>query len=292
MRTAAALLLLAAMCGGPSPMKIGGSWIIDEGVKLPESGPQPRSLVRETAAGRVTVDRFVEMYRFHEPDCVVYQTAAEHDVFAVCGDRTPVRITSSLGRQWRFEPGGLHRSGSPRIVSGRVIDDAEVIPIDAIVSLAQRQPPFHADWQPGAGTGIPPTPDQRPLDVNARRPGGTTHLAHAAANDRADLVDALLASGADPNGRSRNGATPLMIAAGRGNREIVERLLAAKAEVNLQDNRGATALMYAAGGGKTDIVRLLITHGADTSLRDAEGRTAFERERQSKDQELIDLLKP
>jgi uncharacterized protein len=85
-----------------------------------------------------------------------------------------------------------------------------------------------------------------------------------------DLVKttAMLKKGADCNTRNEEGATLLMLAAGAGHSDMVEMLLAAGAEVDATDTRGWTALMkalfnYELNRGFPDVVSTLITAGAD-----------------------------
>lgn len=297
MRAAMGLVLLTATCAAPMSMEsIGGKWYVQDEPKPPETGPRPRNLVRETGAGRIVVDRWVQKHRFYDPDCVVYQTAEAHHVFAVCGDRTPVDIASSAAQQWTFDSDGLTRAGEPDLVNGRVVESVELVPIDDILRLAEQQPAFQPGAKPAVASStepaIEPVRRERPINANAVRSDGNTPLIHAVVRRRADLLDALLAAGADPNGRNESGATALMIASGRGNLPLVERLLSAKANVDLQDNAGATALMYAAGAGETETVRRLRAHGADPNVRDSQGRTARERMSASRNNELLELLQP
>ena len=67
----------------------------------------------------------------------------------------------------------------------------------------------------------------------------------------------------DVNAKDKLGRTPLRIAAYWGHKEIVELLIAKGAEVNAKDDVGDTALINAAGGGHKEIVELLIAKGAD-----------------------------
>ena len=62
-------------------------------------------------------------------------------------------------------------------------------------------------------------------NLEARKDFGYTPLALAAKRDKAEAIKALLAAGADPNVKGANGATPLMTAAGRGNEGAVKLLL-------------------------------------------------------------------
>ncbi|MCA1850747.1 MAG: ankyrin repeat domain-containing protein, partial [Acidobacteria bacterium] len=58
--------------------------------------------------------------------------------------------------------------------------------------------------------------------------------------------------------------------------ELIDTLIAKGANVNAQDRTGTTALMEAAANGDADTVRLLLAHGANPLLRNAGGETAFD----------------
>lgn len=96
----------------------------------------------------------------------------------------------------------------------------------------------------------------------------STELLNAVlANDVAKAT-ALLKGGADCNTSNEEGATLLMLAAGAGHIEMVEMLIAAGAEVDATDARGWTALMkglfnYELNRGFPDVVSALIEAGAD-----------------------------
>ncbi|MGF7178408.1 ankyrin repeat domain-containing protein [Azospirillum doebereinerae] len=82
------------------------------------------------------------------------------------------------------------------------------------------------------------------------------------AADLAAVAD-LIRSGADVNRRGLDGLTPLMMASGFGQAQVVELLLAAGADVLAVEPRmGATALHKAAQSGNTDTIGLLLAHGA------------------------------
>ena len=73
----------------------------------------------------------------------------------------------------------------------------------------------------------------------------------------------LLCDGADPNQPGPEGLTPLMVASGHGQPQMVDVLLAAGANVLMVEPRmGATALHKAAQSGNADVVGLLLDHGA------------------------------
>jgi ankyrin repeat protein len=64
----------------------------------------------------------------------------------------------------------------------------------------------------------------------------------------------------DVNGRDYQGRTPLHIAAMRGHKQIVEVLLARGADPALCDNDGWTPLHWAMSGGYAEVVKLLRDH--------------------------------
>jgi cytohesin len=98
-----------------------------------------------------------------------------------------------------------------------------------------------------------------------------------------DIMELLLADGADVNAKDKNGETPLHIAAQCNNKFSVEVLLAHKADVNVKDNDNETPLNLAAANDQyhslsdavTDLVNgtaeLLVTNNADVNVRDKKG---------------------
>src|SRR6185503_12422362 len=63
--------------------------------------------------------------------------------------------------------------------------------------------------------------------------------------------------------------TPVMVASRSGSTEVVEQLLAKGANVNARAARGQTALMWAVAQNHPDIVKVLLAHGADGHARSA-----------------------
>ena len=94
-----------------------------------------------------------------------------------------------------------------------------------------------------------------------------TPLAIAVSSGRTDALRRLLARGADPNGEVLGGATPLSIAASRSSPTAVANLLEAKADPNLHK-----PLMQAMQYDRTEIVKLLINAGADINIHDDQKR--------------------
>jgi ankyrin repeat protein len=122
--------------------------------------------------------------------------------------------------------------------------------------------------------------------------------------DHLDLIEALLAHGADVNARMKSstetrtifthqwlheeGATPLLRAAQSGDLPLVELLLAHGADPKIATDDGTTALMVAAGIGwvegvtyewspaqTLDTVRLLLDLGVPVNAQNLDGQTAL-----------------
>ncbi|NWT02511.1 KANK3 protein, partial [Mionectes macconnelli] len=74
---------------------------------------------------------------------------------------------------------------------------------------------------------------------------------------------------------SQAGQTALMLAVSHGRQEMVEALLACGADVNLQDEEGSTALMCACEHGRAETVRLLLAQPTcNVSIVDSDGNNA------------------
>jgi ankyrin repeat protein len=101
-------------------------------------------------------------------------------------------------------------------------------------------------------------------DVNAKANDGSTAFLWANVNGHTEIVKALLAKGVNVNEKARkNGMTALIAASQNGHTEIVEALLAKGADVNAKEDRGYTALVFASN---TEIENLLIEKGANTKI--------------------------
>ena len=149
------------------------------------------------------------------------------------------------------------------------------------------------------------------INIDAATNKGFTSLMFASMNGCTEVVELLLAAGANPNiqiktsrtmmntmsdlpddilhqpqfkslfsvnvsawkGMSINGMTALMIAIMEGHLDIVQILLQAKAKPDVQNEIGATALLLAAWKGYSDIVQHLLECGANPNIRSRDGRT-------------------
>ncbi len=111
--------------------------------------------------------------------------------------------------------------------------------------------------------------------VNAFAPDGFMPLGLAAYFGHRQIVDLLLARGAEVNTISRNatGYTALTGAVAGGHTEIIAALLAAGAKANYRYGPGSTPLHEAVASGNSQLVKLLLDHGADPNARTNDGQT-------------------
>ncbi len=91
--------------------------------------------------------------------------------------------------------------------------------------------------------------------------------------------------------KNDDGWTPLHKAAYEGYREIVELLIAKGADVNAKNKRGMTPLHLAAEYGRNQVVELLIAKGTDVNAEDEDGETPLNRAIKVKQTDLADLLR-
>eukprot|EP00177_Eucheuma_denticulatum_P001086 GFKZ01001979.1.p1 GENE.GFKZ01001979.1~~GFKZ01001979.1.p1 ORF type:complete len:312 (-),score=39.15 GFKZ01001979.1:523-1395(-) len=82
--------------------------------------------------------------------------------------------------------------------------------------------------------------------------------------------------GVSPNFRDQDGLTPLMRAVDRNNQQLVDILVAAGADLDAVDEEGQSALHYAAYCEHADMAGLLVTYGATTDIRDNDGLNPIE----------------
>jgi cytohesin len=104
-------------------------------------------------------------------------------------------------------------------------------------------------------------------DANARDSNGATPLQSAALSGHADVVGLLLAKGAVADAKTKDGTTPLCNAAEKGHKDVVELLLSKGADANAKDNNDFTPLHCAVDSGHADVVGLLLARGADPNHR-------------------------
>ena len=103
-----------------------------------------------------------------------------------------------------------------------------------------------------------------------------TPLMRASKEGRLDMVDELLALGADSSVLNADGCNALWLACYNGSHAIIERLLAAGIAIDLQNGNGATCLMYVSSNSKPDLVKLLLEKGANPKLKNFDDFSALD----------------
>ena len=94
--------------------------------------------------------------------------------------------------------------------------------------------------------------------------------------DKGEVIEALLAAGADPKARDEDASTPLHEAASFNyNPTVIETLIAAGADPNALDKHGRTPLHWAAAYNNA-VVEALLAAGVDPNARDKNGRSPFD----------------
>ena len=128
-------------------------------------------------------------------------------------------------------------------------------------------------------------------NVEAKDQRGRTPLMSAIQSRNPEVVRVLIAKGADVNARDNAEGTALFRASGPfGNAAMVDALLAAGADVNLTDRSGMTPLIWAARFGDGSRATLLIEAGADVNARDAAGLTPLDYARKRSDTRSAELV--
>jgi uncharacterized protein len=113
-------------------------------------------------------------------------------------------------------------------------------------------------------------------DTTARIANAVTPLMQAARFAHLELVEELLAQGADVNTRNGDGNHALWLACFAGDESVVRTLLAAGANVNSRNDSGTTCLMYAASAGKAHLLPILLAAGADPAIRNDDDFSALD----------------
>lgn len=132
-----------------------------------------------------------------------------------------------------------------------------------------------------------------PEAVNTYSADGFTALHLAAFFGQAEVVEVLLARGADVTAVSDNAmrVLPLHSAAAAGSTEAMKRLLAHGADPDARQSGGFTPLMSAAAGGNEPALQVLLEHGADPYLRSDEDKTAADFAQERGHTAAADLLR-
>jgi ankyrin repeat protein len=110
------------------------------------------------------------------------------------------------------------------------------------------------------------------VDVNAATEDGETPLAWAARGGKNEMIEILLAKGADLEAA---GGAPMVDAAFRGHQETIQLLVDRGASVNTPDVHGRTPLMSCVRTGNVELGEFILKKGADVNHRGFRGQTAL-----------------
>lgn len=106
----------------------------------------------------------------------------------------------------------------------------------------------------------------------------TALMIAAESNPYPQVCTILCQAGTDVDSRDREGKTALMYAAmNNDNHHITEAIIKEGADPNIQDNQGATALMYAAyNNPEPKVIDVLLQAGANPKILDNDGSSVFD----------------
>lgn len=128
-------------------------------------------------------------------------------------------------------------------------------------------------------------------DVNRKMSNGWTPLHRAAEQDQYQSTMALLNLGADVDSKTEFGETPLTLATFKGNIEIAQALLNAGSNKEERTSDGDTALHRAAANfHNAKMVKFLSEAGCDTNSQNYEGWTPLHKAAWTKQPEAIQAL--
>ncbi len=128
--------------------------------------------------------------------------------------------------------------------------------------------------------------------LNQHSRDGFTPLGFAAYFNQADIARYLIAQGADVNIASNNPfrVAPIHSAVSSNGLEVVELLLASGANPNVRQQNDVTPLMGAAHNKNLAIVTALLKAGANKDDRSSEGKTAYDWAKEVEGTEVMALL--
>lgn len=120
--------------------------------------------------------------------------------------------------------------------------------------------------------------EQSEPDIEAKLPGGETALYSAVSKGYTDIVELLLAHGANANAK-RDGSKPaLLVAYSKEHKQVLDALLRVP-DLNLEATApGSVAMLWhAAEKGDTKVVQALLSKGAKVDIKPPGGSTAMYR---------------
>ncbi|KAJ3123096.1 hypothetical protein HK098_002219 [Nowakowskiella sp. JEL0407] len=130
------------------------------------------------------------------------------------------------------------------------------------------------------------------LGINPNMPDkiGRTSIYLAVERCDADVLDCLIAGGAEVNISDGNGETPLHVAAARGNFDAVCVLLGKSANVNALNFAKESPLHHAVRGGNVSCVKKLIEKGSIVNAESISLKTALHEASEKGRDDIVELL--
>jgi ankyrin repeat protein len=252
-----AAMLLGCGCVSRSYEPVGGSWRVAwDTSAFAEAGGHHPSLERREGWRHVLVMENSWRTRYLEDDCVLFGEFDQDPVYAACGGRQPLalapRISTGQGdRRFHADP--------VELLPGFAVSVAE------IKRRAGLQPARPASWRSSSTPSV---------------------TLEAAVSGKTSDVQAALAKGASANAPDRDGHPPLFWAVLWGHTDVVDALLAAGAEPRLKDAKDETALFlalrayaadppYESRASREAALRALLAAGADPLAANRDNVTAL-----------------
>ncbi|KAL8755325.1 MAG: hypothetical protein Q9199_003722 [Rusavskia elegans] len=128
------------------------------------------------------------------------------------------------------------------------------------------------------------------IQIDDTPPGGTTAMYQAAKKGNTELVQRLLAAGANADAIATGTNTAMFQAAKKGNYDICKLLLENGAKVDARTTGGDTALRSVVGKNDMKVIRLLLDHGASISAKTCSGETALQKAVSKGKHDQVELL--
>jgi 7,8-dihydropterin-6-yl-methyl-4-(beta-D-ribofuranosyl)aminobenzene 5'-phosphate synthase len=107
--------------------------------------------------------------------------------------------------------------------------------------------------------------------ANAKNEEQETPLHSAVSGGHVDIVEFLIAAGADIDAQDSQKRTPLHLACYDGHRDIAEKLISHGANLEARFANGTTPLFWTVPGGHTEVFKLLVKKGADIDVQTENG---------------------
>ncbi len=251
--------------------------------------------VRARTIGRFTALMFAARAGDLETVQLLLEAGAELEARAIDGS-TPLLVASRstdalAGIDWRIIPyaSGHEETALYLIERGADVTAADRLGRTALHAAVETDRPTLAAALLAAGADVDARFTDRVAalrgDYVSRAPyKGATPFWLAARAANLEMMQALLAAGANPFLANAFGTTPLMVASGLGENdarrpadhrvvETVSLLIGLGADVTARTPAGSTALHGAAAMWEDGVIQLLVDHGADVNAEDNRGRT-------------------